>query len=106
MVLNDRATCKDRHAAELILARSTRLHQKAEYIAANLSLAQTNPCSRAADHTLWVLTYALPGLADRRFRYCRMAIGTSAIWDSQRRIIGRVVIAIECCAGIEIRLCY
>ena len=27
MVLNDRQTCKDRHAAELILARSTRLHQ-------------------------------------------------------------------------------
>ena len=28
---------------------------KAEYIAADLSLAQTNPCSRAADHTLSVL---------------------------------------------------
>src|SRR5580704_19608026 len=27
MVLNDGPTCKDRHAAELILARSTRLHQ-------------------------------------------------------------------------------
>jgi hypothetical protein len=37
MVFNDRPTCKDRHAAELILARSTRLHQKAEYIAADLS---------------------------------------------------------------------
>ena len=49
MVLNDRPTCKDRHAAELILARSTRLHPKAEYIAADLSLDQTNPCSHAAD---------------------------------------------------------
>jgi hypothetical protein len=28
MVFNDRPTCKDRHAAELILARSTRLHQR------------------------------------------------------------------------------
>jgi hypothetical protein len=37
MVLNDQPTCKDRYAAELILARSTRLHQKAEYIAADLS---------------------------------------------------------------------
>jgi|SRR4051812_5088708 hypothetical protein len=26
MVFNDRPTCKDRHAAELILARSSRLH--------------------------------------------------------------------------------
>ena len=28
MVFNDRPTCKDRHAAKLILARSTRLHQR------------------------------------------------------------------------------
>jgi hypothetical protein len=38
---------------------------KAEYIAADLSLEQTNPCSRAADHTLWEMSlpqsYGLSG---------------------------------------------
>jgi hypothetical protein len=37
VVFNDRLTCKDRHAAEPILARRTGLHQKAEYIAADSS---------------------------------------------------------------------
>jgi hypothetical protein len=37
MVSNDRPTCKDRHAAELIMARREDLHSKAEYIAADLS---------------------------------------------------------------------
>jgi hypothetical protein len=37
MVYNDRPTCKDRHAAELIMARRDDLHPKAEYIAADLS---------------------------------------------------------------------
>jgi hypothetical protein len=37
MVYNDRPTCKDRHAAELIMARRNNLHLKAEYIAADLS---------------------------------------------------------------------
>ena len=37
MVSNDRPTCKDRHAAELIMARRDVLHSKAEYIAADLS---------------------------------------------------------------------
>ena len=41
MVFNDRPTCKDRHAAELIMARRDVLHSKAEYIAADLSIAQT-----------------------------------------------------------------
>jgi hypothetical protein len=52
MVLNDRPTCKDRRAAELILARSTRLHQRPNTLPQTCLLAQTNPCSRAADHTL------------------------------------------------------
>jgi hypothetical protein len=38
MVFNDRPTCKDRHAAELIMARRHILHSKAEYIAADLSI--------------------------------------------------------------------
>ena len=63
MVSNDRPTCKDRQAAELIMARSTRLHQKAEYIAADLSLIQTLPCSHAANHTLSVRSrYPTSGL--------------------------------------------
>ena len=41
--LHDRPTYKDRHAAELIMARRDDLHPKAEYIAADLSLAQTFP---------------------------------------------------------------
>jgi hypothetical protein len=41
MVFNDRPTCKDRHAAELIMARRDVLHSKAEYIAEDLSIAQT-----------------------------------------------------------------
>jgi hypothetical protein len=55
MVFNDRPTCKDRHAAELILARSTRLHQRPNTLPQTCLLAQTTPCSRAADHTLSVL---------------------------------------------------
>jgi hypothetical protein len=52
MVFNDRPTCKDRHAAELIMARRDVLHSKAEYIAADLSIApKLFPCSPAADHT-------------------------------------------------------
>ncbi len=39
MVSSDRPTYKDRHAAELIMARRDVLHSKAEYIAADLSLA-------------------------------------------------------------------
>jgi hypothetical protein len=38
--------------AELIMARRTSLHSKAEYICADLSLDQTPPCSPAVDHTL------------------------------------------------------
>jgi hypothetical protein len=34
-----RPTCKNRHAAELIMARRDDLHSKAEYIAADLSIA-------------------------------------------------------------------
>jgi hypothetical protein len=41
MVFNDRPTCKDRHAAELIMARRNYLHLKAEYIAADLSIARS-----------------------------------------------------------------
>src|ERR1700735_4340145 len=52
MVFNDRPTCKDRHAAELILARSTRLHQRPNTLPQTCLLARTNPCSHAADHTL------------------------------------------------------
>jgi hypothetical protein len=56
MVFNDRPTCKDRHAAELIMARRDVLHSKAEYIAADLSIApKLFPCSPAADHTNWEL---------------------------------------------------
>ena len=51
MVHNDRPTCKDRHAAELILARSTRLHQRPNTLPL---LDQTYPCSHAADHTFAV----------------------------------------------------
>jgi len=47
MVFNDRPTCKDRPAAELILARSTLLHQKAEYIAADLSSRPNFPLAVA-----------------------------------------------------------
>jgi hypothetical protein len=43
MVFNDRPTYKDRHAAELIVARRDDLHLKAEYIAADLSLAVASP---------------------------------------------------------------
>ncbi len=39
MVYNDRPTYKDRHAAQLIMARRDDLHSKAEYIAADLSIA-------------------------------------------------------------------
>src|SRR6202042_879368 len=53
MVFNDRPTCKDRHAAELILARSTRLHQRPNTLPQTCLLAQTNPCSHAADHTIY-----------------------------------------------------
>ena len=39
--------------AELIMARRNVLHSKAEYIAADLSIAlKLFPCSPAADHTL------------------------------------------------------
>jgi hypothetical protein len=55
MVLNDRPTCKDRRAAELILARSTRLHQRPNTLPQTCLLVQTKPCSHAADHTLSVL---------------------------------------------------
>ena len=41
MVFNDRPTYKDRHAAELIVARRDDLHSKAEYIAADLSIARS-----------------------------------------------------------------
>ena len=41
MVSNDRPTCKDRHAAELIVARRDVLHLKAEYIAADLSIVRS-----------------------------------------------------------------
>jgi hypothetical protein len=43
MVSNDRPTCKDRHAAELIMARRDVLHSKAECIAADLSIAPSMP---------------------------------------------------------------
>jgi hypothetical protein len=57
MVSNDRPTCKDRHAAELIVARRDVLHSKAEYIAADLSIAsKLFPCSPAADHTFSVIS--------------------------------------------------
>ena len=51
LVFNDRPTCKDRCAAELILARSTRLHQRPNTLPQTCLLARTNPCSHAADHT-------------------------------------------------------
>ena len=41
MVSNDRPTCKDRYAAELIMARRDVLHSKAEYIAADLSIVRS-----------------------------------------------------------------
>ncbi len=41
--------------AQLIMARRADLHQKAEYICADLSLDQTSPCSPAADHTFSLL---------------------------------------------------
>jgi hypothetical protein len=58
MVLNDRPTCKDRRAAELILARSTRLHQKPNTLPQTCLLYRTEPCSHAADHTFSVRTSA------------------------------------------------
>jgi len=71
MVYNDRPTCKDRHAAELIMARRDVLHLKAEYIAADLSIApKLFPCSPAADHTLSLLIrpspYPLPAFSINR----------------------------------------
>jgi hypothetical protein len=50
--------CKDRRAAELILARSTRLHQKPNTSPQTCLLSRTEPCSHAADHTFSVLTSA------------------------------------------------
>src|SRR5438445_477974 len=43
MVSNDRPTCKDRHAAELIMARRNDLHSKTEYIAADFLRLDTFP---------------------------------------------------------------
>jgi hypothetical protein len=52
-ISNNRPTCKDRHAAELIMVRRDDLHSKAEYIAADLfSRPNLFPRSRAAEHTL------------------------------------------------------
>jgi hypothetical protein len=63
MVSNDRPTCKDRHAAELIMARRNNLHLKAEYIAADLSSRpDLFPCSPAADHTFSVLMALMSAL--------------------------------------------
>jgi hypothetical protein len=62
MVFNDRPTYKDRHAAELIMARRDDLHPKAEYIAADLSSRpQLFPCSPAADHTFPLPIQVMPG---------------------------------------------
>jgi hypothetical protein len=43
MVSNGRPTCKERHAAELIVAMRDDLHSKAEYIAADFSIARLFP---------------------------------------------------------------
>jgi hypothetical protein len=51
-ITSHKPTCKDRHAAELIMAKRENLYLKAEYIAADLSIAPNLlPCSPAADHT-------------------------------------------------------
>ena len=52
MVPHDRPVYQVEHAAQLIMARRSTLHSKAEYICADLSIdSSLFPCSRAADYT-------------------------------------------------------
>lgn len=64
MVFNDRPTFKDRHAAELILAKGSRLQQKAEYTVADLSSRQNWPL-RSRGRPYIFITYPLNALLNR-----------------------------------------
>jgi hypothetical protein len=55
MVYNDRGVYKDRHARISSWPGETFSNQRPNTFAQTCLLDQPNPCSRAADHTLWGL---------------------------------------------------
>jgi transposase len=80
MVLNDRPTCKDRHAAELILVRSARIRQRPNTLPQTCLLAQTFPCSRAADYRNLVIQQ----MVQMKNRVSGLLMESGVSYDKQR----------------------
>jgi hypothetical protein len=68
MVSNDRPTCKNWHAAELIMARRANFHQRPDTLPQTCLRARSFPCSPATEHTLSV------PIASRQIADCKLLI--------------------------------